>query len=97
VTGFLLLVSLAIGTALTAFSDYLERISADLSTILRIVHLTLSSGFTTVLFATIFKILPDHPVEWEEVWLGAAIAALLFTVGKHLISLYIGSSNMAST
>jgi membrane protein len=97
VTGFLLLVSLAIGTALTAFSDHLERISADLSTILRIVHLTLSSGFTTVLFATIFKILPDHPVEWEEVWLGAAIAALLFTVGKHLISLYIGSSNMAST
>ena len=97
VTGFLLLVSLAIGTALTAFSDYLDRISADLSTILRILHLTLSSGFTTVLFATMFKILPDHPVEWEEVWLGAAIAALLFTVGKHLISLYIGSSNMAST
>jgi len=44
-----------------------------------------------------FKILPDHPVEWAEVWLGAAIAALLFTVGKHLISLYIGSSNMGST
>jgi membrane protein len=64
---------------------------------LRLVHLTLSFGFTTVRFATIFKILPDHPVEWREVWLGAAVAALLFTVGKHLISLYIGSSNMAST
>jgi membrane protein len=50
-----------------------------------------------VLFATIFKILPDKSVEWEEVWLGAAVAALLFTVGKHLISLYIGSSNIAST
>lgn len=45
----------------------------------------------------IFKILPDNPVEWEEVWLGAAVAALLFTIGKHLISLYIGSSNIAST
>src|SRR6266851_2472566 len=45
----------------------------------------------------IFKILPDSPVEWVEVWLGAAIAALLFTLGKHLISLYIGSSNMASS
>jgi len=44
-----------------------------------------------------FKILPDNPVEWEEVWLGGAVAALLFTVGKHLISFYIGSSNMAST
>ena len=46
------------------------------------MHLTLSLAFTTVLFATIFKILPDKPVEWEEVWLGAAVAALLFTVGK---------------
>jgi membrane protein len=44
----------------------------------------------------IFKILPDSSVEWKDVWLGAAVAALLFTVGKHLISLYIGSSNMAS-
>jgi membrane protein len=97
VIGFLLLVSLVISTALAAFSDYLDRILAGLATILRIVHLTFSFGFTTVLFATMFKILPDHPVEWEEVWLGAAIAALLFTVGKHLISLYIGSRNMAST
>jgi membrane protein len=93
VIGFLLLVSLAVSTALAAFSDYLDRLLAGLATILRIVHLTLSFGFTTVLFATIFKILPDHPVEWGEVWLGAAVAALLFTVGKHLISLYIGSSN----
>ena len=43
-----------------------------------------------------FKILPDKAVEWSEVWLGAAIASLLFTIGKHLISLYIGSSNIAS-
>jgi membrane protein len=97
VIGFLLLVSLVISTALAAFSDYLDRILVGLAAILHIVHLALSFGFTTVLFATIFKILPDHPVEWEEVWLGAAISALLFTAGKHLISLYIGSSNMAST
>ena len=97
VIGFLLPVSLAISTALAAFSDYLDRLLAGLATMLRLVHLTLSFGFTTVRFATIFKILPDHPVEWREVWLGAAVAALLFTVGKHLISLYIGSSNMAST
>jgi len=90
-------VSLVISTALAAFSDYLDWILPGLATILHIVHLTLSFGFTTVLFAMMFKILPDNPVEWEEVWLGAAVAALLFTVGKHLISLYIGSSNMAST
>jgi membrane protein len=97
VIGFLLLVSLVISTALAAFSGYLDWILPGLATILRAVHLTLSFAFTTVLFATIFKILPDKSVEWEEVWLGAAVAALLFTVGKHLISLYIGSSNIAST
>jgi membrane protein len=96
VIGFLLLVSLVISTALAAFSEYLDWILPGLATILHIVHLTFSFGFTTVLFAIMFKILPDNPVEWEEVWLGAAVAAVLFTVGKHLISLYIGSSNIAS-
>ena len=86
-----------ISTALTAFSDYLDWLLPGLATILNIAHLVLSFALTTVLFAMIFKILPDNPVEWEEVWLGGAVAALLFTVGKHLISLYIGSSNMAST
>jgi membrane protein len=95
--GFLLLVSLVIGTALAAFSDYIDQILPGLATILDTLHLALSLGFTALLFAMMLKILPDHPVEWEEVWLGAAIAAVLFTVGKHLISLYIGSSNMAST
>jgi membrane protein len=97
VIGFLLLVSLVISTALSAFSDYLDWILPGLATILRVVHLTLSFAFTTILFAMIFKILPDKAVEWDEVWLGAAVAALLFTAGKYLISLYIGSSNMAST
>jgi membrane protein len=53
-------------------------------------------GFTTVFFAMMFKILPDRPVDWQDVWLGAAVTAGLFTVGKYLISLYIGSSNIAS-
>jgi hypothetical protein len=97
VIGFLLLVSLVISTALAAFSDCLDRILPGLAIILRIVHLTLALGFTTVLFAMMFKILPDKPVEWQDVWLGAAVTAGLFTVGKYLISLYIGSSNMAST
>ena len=97
VIGFLLLVSLVISTALAAFSDYLNSILPGLATVLHIIHLTLSFSFTTVLFAMMFKILPDNPVEWNEVWLGGAVAALLFTVGKHLISFYIGSSNMAST
>jgi hypothetical protein len=47
-------------------------------------------------FRMMFKILPDRPVDWQDVWLGAAVMAGLFTVGKYLISLYIGSSNIAS-
>jgi membrane protein len=48
------------------------------------------------MFALMFKILPDADVAWPEVWLGAATTALLFTIGRHLISLYIGSSGVAS-
>ncbi|HYZ42387.1 MAG TPA: YihY/virulence factor BrkB family protein [Stellaceae bacterium] len=97
VIGFLLLVSLMMSTALAAFSDYLDWILPGLATILQILHMMISFAFTTLLFAIIFKILPDKGVKWEEVWLGAAVAALLFTAGKHLISLYIGSSNIEST
>jgi len=97
VIGFLLLVSLVVSTALAAFSGYIDRTLPNFSFILYFVHYALSFGFTTVFFAAIFKILPDHPVEWQDVWLGATLTALLFSLGKHLISLYIGSSNMAST
>ena len=97
VIGFLLLLSLVISTALAAFSDHIERTLPSFSVVLYFIHIALSFSFTTVLFAIIFKILPDHPVEWEDIWLSAAMTALLFSVGKHLISLYIGSSNMAST
>jgi membrane protein len=95
--GFLLLVSLVISTALSAFSDYIDRAMPSFGIIIYLLHHGLSFGFTTVFFAVIFKILPDHPVEWEDVWLGAAITAVLFSIGKHLISLYIGSSNMTSS
>jgi membrane protein len=97
IIGFLLLVSLVASTALIAFSDYLDRTLPNFSIIIYIIHYAISFGFTTVFFAFIFKILPDYPVEWYDVWLGAALTSLLFTIGKHLISLYIGSSNMASS
>jgi len=97
VIGFLLLASLVISTALAAFSDYIDRALPSFAIILYLVHHAFSFSCTTVFFAIIFKILPDHPVDWQDVWLGAALTALLFSLGKHLISLYIGSSNMASS
>jgi membrane protein len=97
VIGFLLLLSLVASTVLMAFSDYIDRTLPTFSIILYLAHDALSFGFTTVFFGVIFKILPDHPVEWQDVWLGAAVTSLLFSVGKHLISLYIGSSSLASS
>ena len=97
VIGFLLLVSLIVSTLLQAFSNYIDRTLPDLSIIVYPLHHASSFFFTTIFFGVIFKLLPDCPVEREDVWLGAAITAVLFAVGKHVISLYIGSSSMAST
>jgi membrane protein len=95
--GFLLLVSLVLSAALTAFGQYLNGVFPGLPLILRILHLALAFGLMSVLFAMIFKILPDTLVAWQDVWLGAMVTALLFSIGKYLIGLYIGSSNVAST
>ncbi len=96
-TGFLLLVSLAASAALTAFSDYLAGVVPSLPLALRAMHLAVSFAFTALLFAAMFKVLPDKHVEWRDVRFGAAWTALLFTAGKYLIGLYIGSSRIASS
>ena len=95
--GLLLMLSLALGTALAAFSGYLARLLPALPLILSTVNFVFSLAVTTVMFALMFKILPDAGVEWPDVWIGAAASALLFGVGRHLISLYIGSSGVSST
>ena len=89
--GMLLLLSLAASTALAASGDYLDRVLPGLPVVLQLVNFALSFAFTTALFGIMFKILPDARIEWWDVWLGAAGAALLFTIGKHAISLYLGT------
>jgi membrane protein len=95
--GFLLLTSLVVSTALAAVGNYLADKLPGSGVILEIVNFAVSLATITVLFASIFKILPDAPVAWRDVWVGAGLSALLFTVGKSLIGLYIGSSNVASS
>ena len=95
--GLLLMLSLALGTALAAFSAYLDRLLPGLPVILDTVNFVFSLAVTTVMFALMFKILPDAGVQWPDVWIGAAASALLFNVGRHFISLYIGSSGVSST
>jgi len=94
--GFLLVLSLALSAALEAFSTHLDRLLPGLPFVLDSLDFLLSFGMTTVLFAMIFKILPDADVEWQDVWIGAAVTALLFAIGRHFIGLYIGTSGVSS-
>jgi membrane protein len=93
---FLLLVSLMVSAALTAFAGFLNRIFPHLDLILRLINIVLSFSVTAALFAMIYKLLPDTRIEWADVAIAAVTASVLFTLGKFGISLYIGSRNVAS-
>ncbi|MBI3942837.1 MAG: YihY/virulence factor BrkB family protein [Chloroflexi bacterium] len=94
--GFLLLVSLVVSAGLAALGKFATNVSPGFSIGLQVVNLLVSFAVTTVLFAGIYKFLPDAKIDWEDVWIGAAITSLLFTVGRFLIGLYLGYSSAAS-
>lgn len=94
--GFLLLVSLVITTALTSFVHFLEGIVAVPAGLLRWAEVLVSLGVVTVLFALMFKIMPDVRVRWPYIWRGAFVTALLFGVGRLLIAVYLKYSAVAS-
>jgi len=94
--GFLLLVSLVVSAALAAISDYLAGIMPGLDIIMQILNLLISLTVITTLFAIIYKVLPDVSIPWRDVWFGSFITAVMFSIGKLLIGLYLGSSNIAS-
>jgi membrane protein len=94
--GILLLTSLVISAALAALGVSLPNLLALPGFVLQSVDLVLSLGMATVLFALIFKMLPNVRLGWRDVWIGAACTAFLFTTGKFLIGLYLGTSGIAS-
>ncbi len=94
--GFLLIVSLVISTLLTAFGSYLETHLPLGGLLLRLANLLVSMGLIALLFAAIYKVLPDTPLAWRDVAVGAVATSLLFTIGKTLIGWYLGSSAVAS-
>lgn len=95
-TAFLLIVSLAVSTTLSTFTSWAEQSLLAPAWVLVIANLTLSFVVITVLFATIYKFLPDAIIDWREVWLGAAATSLLFAIGKWLIGLYLARASVAS-
>jgi membrane protein len=95
--GFLLMVSLVVSTLLTAFGDYLDTILPFGTVILTVLNGIVSLTLISFLFGVIYKILPDRRLEWRDVVMGAIVTGILFTIGKSLISWYIGSSAVASS
>ena len=93
---FLLMVSLVLGAALSALGKWWGPAFGGWETLLQIVNLLVGFGLTTAVFAMIYKMMPRVHVRWHDVWLGAVVTSLLFTVGKFLIGLYIGKSGVAS-
>ncbi|WP_161889707.1 YihY/virulence factor BrkB family protein [Pontibacter russatus] len=93
----LMLVSLVLSTAISVLSGYLSKIFPDIAVFfIRLVDFVLSAGIISVLFALIYKYLPDANIRWKDVWVGAIVTALLFALGKFLISFYISTSDPGS-
>jgi membrane protein len=94
--GFLLLVSLALSTALAAFTNSFDHSLPGGAVIAEIFDFAVSISVISLLFAMIFKFLPDVRIPWNKVWVGAVGTSLLFTLGKYFLGLYLGRESTAS-
>jgi len=95
--GFLLLVSLAVSAFLTGLTQWMGSLFGGTAVLAHALDILVSFVFVIALFAMIYKFLPDVRIEWRDVWIGAALTSILFTIGKSLIGLYLGSSGVTST
>jgi membrane protein len=96
-TGFLLLTSLALSAGLAALGNYMQGQFVGIPEwLLHGINLVVSFGVITLLFAMIFKVLPDVEIQWRDVWVGAALTAFLFTIGKFALGLYLGKGDVGS-
>lgn len=94
--GFLLIVSLIVSAVLAAFGRWYESLMPDAYVLVWTVNLISSLVVFTVLFALVYRALPDTRIPWKDLWLGAAVTSVLFTIGKSLIGLYLGTSGVTS-
>jgi membrane protein len=94
--GFLLLISLVLSAALSAGSDYFEDLLPGATWLWQTLDAGVSFAIVVLLFASIFKAVPDVRIGWNDVWVGALLTAILFTGGKSVIGLYLGRSSLGS-
>lgn len=95
--GFVLLVSLILNALFAVVKEYLAALLTLPPFVLQLINFAISFGITTLLFALMFKILPDVENAWKDVWLGAAVTSLLFSMGKVLISEYLGRTSFQTS
>ncbi len=94
--GFMLLVSLILSAALAALGKWWGNVLGGWGFVLEGLNLVVSFAVITGLFAMIYKFMPRASIPWRDVWVGSGVTAMLFTIGKFLIGLYLGKTNMAS-
>jgi membrane protein len=94
---FLVTVSLVLSAALSALGKWWGPLFGQWEAIAHVFDLAVSFGVLTVVFGAIYKLMPRAHIQWRDVWVGAVVTALLFTVGKFLIGLYLGKSNIGSS
>ena len=97
VVGFLLLVSLLLTAGIALVADWVGGLMPGSETLAQLLNVVFSLAMITLLFAMIFKFLPDAKIAWRDVWVGAFLTALLFTIGKFALGLYLGKSGVASS
>jgi membrane protein len=97
VLAFLLLVSLVVSAALTMLEHRASGVLGSSAAVLATTASLISFGVIACMFAIIYKTLPDAPLTWRDVWIGAAFTAGLFSLGKYVIGLYLGNSGVASS
>jgi membrane protein len=95
--GFLLLVSLIVSAALAALNRYLGAALPALTVVWQASNVLVSLAVVTLLFAMVYKVLPDVQLRWRDVWVGGLVTAGFFSVGKQVIGLYLGTSSVASS
>lgn len=94
---FLLMVSLAVSAAVSAFGSWMGGLMPGWEILLQVLNAIFSIAVATLLFAMIYKLMPSTKIDWEDVWIGALVTAVLFEIGKFLIGLYLGKSNMTQS
>ena len=94
--GFLLLVSLVVSAVLAAMMQVTQDVLPGGEVLWQGIEFLVSVGLITLLFALIYKVVPDVAIAWREVWIGAGMTAALFTLGKFLLGLYLGRAGVTS-